>query len=179
MFEAHFDPLWRFMRRLGVDAMDLDDALQEVVLIAANRLGDIPPVSERPFLFGTAFRVANEYRRRRTSRHEVGDDELAYRQDPKPEPDAITDQVRARALLDEVLAVMSTDLRAVFTLYEIEELTMAEISELLGVPMGTVASRLRRAREQFEAKVDRLQARMRDRTVTPAEGSRRGRGSAP
>jgi RNA polymerase sigma-70 factor (ECF subfamily) len=162
MFETHFDPLWRFMRRLGVAQMDLDDALQEVVVIAANRLADIPLPSERSFLFGTAFRVASEHRRRRTSRHEVGDEELARQEDPAPEPDAFSDQVRARALLDEVLAVMPTDLRAVFTLYEIEELTMVEISELLGVPLGTVASRLRRAREQFEARIHRLQVRARE-----------------
>jgi RNA polymerase sigma-70 factor (ECF subfamily) len=59
------------------------------------------------------------------------------------------------------------DLRAVFTLYELEELKMNEIAELLGVPAGTVASRLRRAREHFEAQVARLQARM--------KGERRGR----
>ncbi len=161
MVKAHFDPLWRFMLRLGVDPMDLDDAMQEVVVIAAARLEDIMPQSERSFLFSTAFRVGSEYRRRRASRHEVGEAELVHHEDPTPEPDALADQIRARAVLDGVLAAMPTELRAVFTLYEIEEMTMGEIAEVLGLPQGTVASRLRRAREQFEARVDRLQARMR------------------
>jgi RNA polymerase sigma-70 factor (ECF subfamily) len=56
---------------------------------------------------------------------------------------------------------MPSELRAVFTLYEIEEMTMIEIAQVLDLPQGTVASRLRRAREQFEARVDRLQAQMR------------------
>jgi len=161
MVGAYFDPLWRFLRRLGVDPMDLDDAMQEVVEIAASRLEDIPRASERSFLFSTAFRVGSEFRRRRGRRHEVGDDRLEHELDPSPEPDDLTDQARARAMLDQVLAAMPTDLRAVFTLYEIEEMTMAEIGEVLDLPKGTVASRLRRAREQFEARVDRWQAQRR------------------
>jgi RNA polymerase sigma-70 factor (ECF subfamily) len=167
MVEAHFEALWRFMRRLGVETMDLDDVMQQVLEIAAARLADIAPASERSFLFSTAFRVASEQRRRRHGRREIGDAALDRTQDPTPEPDALTDQARARAVLDQVLAAMPTELRAVFTLYEIEEMTMAEIAELLGLPSGTVASRLRRAREQFEARVDRLQAQMRRKDVQP------------
>jgi RNA polymerase sigma-70 factor, ECF subfamily len=167
MVEVHFDALWRFMRRLGVDPMDLDDAMQEVIEIAAARLSDIAAESERSFLFSTAFRIASEHRRRRASRHEVGAAELELEEDPSPEPDALTDQARARAVLDRVLAAMPTELRSVFTLYEIEEMTMAEIAELLALPPGTVASRLRRAREQFEARVDRLQAEMRRKEALP------------
>jgi RNA polymerase sigma-70 factor (ECF subfamily) len=141
--------------------------MQEVVVIAAARLEDIAPQSERSFLFSTAFRVGSEYRRRRASRHEVGEGELVHHEDPTPEPDALADQIRARAVLDGVLAAMPTDLRAVFTLYEIEEMTMGEIAGLLRLPQGTVASRLRRAREQFEARVDRLQARMRKTEGSP------------
>jgi RNA polymerase sigma-70 factor (ECF subfamily) len=167
MVEAHFDALWRFMRRLGVETMDVDDVMQQVLEIAAARLADIATSSERSFLFSTAFRVASEQRRRRQSRREVGDAALARTEDPTPEPDALMDQARARAVLDQVLASMPTELRAVFTLYEIEEMTMAEIAEVLGLPSGTVASRLRRAREQFEAHVDRLQAQMRRKEVLP------------
>ena len=167
MVDAHFDALWRFMRRLGVETVDVDDAMQQVLEIAAARLADIARPSERSFLFSTAFRVASEQRRRRQSRREVGDAALARKEDPTPEPDALTEQARARAVLDQVLAAMPTELRAVFTLYEIEEMTMAEIAEVLGLPSGTVASRLRRAREQFEARVDRLQAQMRRKEVLP------------
>jgi len=153
--------------RLGVATRDLDDAMQEVVVIAALRLDEIPGPAEKSFLFGTALRVASQWRRFRERRREVGDGALAEQEDPVPDADALLDQARARTLLDEVLESMPIDLRAVFALYEIEELQMNEIAELLGVPTGTVASRLRRAREHFEAQVARVQARM--------KGERRGR----
>jgi RNA polymerase sigma-70 factor (ECF subfamily) len=160
MVRAHFDHLWAFMRRLGVFEMDLDDAMQEVIVIAATKLSQIPAASERSFLFSTAFRVGSEWRRKRGARREVSEDELLDREDPAPEPDVLADQSRARVMLDTVLADMATELRAVFTLYEIDEMTMSEIAELLGLPPGTVASRLRRAREEFEQKVERLQMQM-------------------
>jgi RNA polymerase sigma-70 factor (ECF subfamily) len=61
--------------------------------------------------------------------------------------------------LDRVLAAMPLDLRAVFVLYELDGFTMAEIAENLDLSPGTVASRLRRGREQFDARVERLSAR--------------------
>jgi RNA polymerase sigma-70 factor, ECF subfamily len=167
MVEAHVDPLWRFMRRLGVATRDLDDAMQEVVVIAAMRLDSIPGPAEKAFLFGTALRVASEWRRFRERRREVGDAMLAEHEDAVPDADALIDQARARTMLDDVLEAMPIDLRAVFTLYELEELQMNEIAELLGVPAGTVASRLRRGREHFEAQVARLQARMKGERKRP------------
>ena len=61
------------------------------------------------------------------------------------------DEQRARAMLDEIIAGMGEELSAVFVLHEIEEVTMAEIASMLEIPAGTVASRLRRAREAFSA----------------------------
>jgi RNA polymerase sigma-70 factor (ECF subfamily) len=156
MVDVHFDGLWRFVRRLGVPEVDVDDAIQEVIEITAGRLADIAPERERSFMFGTAFRVGSERRRRVTSRREVSEEALLDSEDPSASPDALLDQARARALLEEILRSMPTDLRAVFTLYEIEEMTMAEIAELLSLPPGTVASRLRRAREKFEQDVSKL-----------------------
>jgi len=167
LIQSHYDSLWRFIRRLGVEPMDLDDAMQQIFEIAASRLDAISAESERSFLFSTAFRVGSEQRRRHDARRETDDAELADREDPAPEPDILADQARARAVLDRVLADMPPELRAVFMLYEIEEMTMSEIAELLGLPPGTVASRVRRATEQFEARVERLQAEMRRKGVRP------------
>jgi RNA polymerase sigma-70 factor (ECF subfamily) len=157
---TYFEPLWRFMRRLGVLEMDLDDAMQEVVIVTSERLKDIPVTSERSFLYGTAFRIASEWRRKRSGRREVGEEMLIDHIDPRPEPDAVSQDADARALLDRVLAQMPTDMRAVFTLYELEEMTMAEIADVLSLAPGTVASRLRRARAHFEAQIADLQRDM-------------------
>lgn len=159
MVGDHFEGLWLFLRRLGVLEVEIDDAIQEVILIAANRLADIAADSERSFLFSTAFRVAAAARRKRAGRHEISDEVLSDQHDPAPGPDALSDQARARAMLDAVLAQMPIDLRAVFVLYEIDERTMSEIATLLDLAPGTVASRLRRARLHFDTQVGRIQAR--------------------
>ncbi|MDX2091773.1 MAG: sigma-70 family RNA polymerase sigma factor [Kofleriaceae bacterium] len=66
--------------------------------------------------------------------------------DLAPSPAEVADRQRARAVLDRILDAMDDDLRAVFVLYELEELTMSEIANTLELTPGTVASRLRRAR---------------------------------
>jgi RNA polymerase sigma-70 factor (ECF subfamily) len=160
MVDANLDFIWRSLRRLGVSANDADDCAQQVFMVAARRLDSIREGSERAFLFSTAMRVASDARRARMRRREVpSDDDLPERSDPGPSPDEIVDRQRARALLDEVLEAMPMDLRAVFVLFELEELGTPEIAKLLEIPVGTAASRLRRAREEFQTIVGRMRAR--------------------
>ena len=59
-------------------------------------------------------------------------------------------EAEARRVLDRILASMAEDLRDVFVMAELEEMTMADIAVALEIPPGTVASRLRRARAWFE-----------------------------
>lgn len=159
MLDEHFDFIWRSLRRLGLRADRADDAAQQVFMVASQRLASIQRGSERSFLFGTAMRVASDIRRSAAYRREIADDEAGLRVDSGVRADDLVDQRRARELLDRVLEDMELDTRTVFVLFEVEEMTMAEIAELLGVPQGTVASRLRRAREDFEARVKRLTRR--------------------
>jgi len=159
LFDREFDFVWRSLRRLGVPSLTIDDATQEVFLVVSRRLADILPGRERSFLFGTALRVASDARRALARRGEVVEDGLERIADATPGPDQAIDQQRARAVLDEVLATLDLDLRAVFVLYELEEMTMADIAVTLGLAPGTVASRLRRAREAFQASVARRNRR--------------------
>jgi RNA polymerase sigma-70 factor (ECF subfamily) len=160
MLAAHYDLVWRSLRRFGVRPGDVDDAAQQVFLVAARKLDVIEPGAERSFLVGTAMRVASDARRAATRRREVQDeDPIHERRDSSPGPEELADRHRARALLDEVLDGMPLDLRAVFVLFELEELPTAEIASLVGVPVGTVASRLRRARGEFHRIAARLRAR--------------------
>lgn len=159
MFDAHYDFIWRTLRRFGVDAGRVDDAAQQVFMIAAQKLDLVAEGSERSFLFGTAMRVASDVRRSAPVRREVASDAADYEVSTSPLPDELVDQRRARELLDRVLDSMDDDLRAVLVMFELEGMVTPEIAELLGIPVGTAASRLRRAREDFQAKVDRLAAR--------------------
>ncbi|HTJ83528.1 MAG TPA: sigma-70 family RNA polymerase sigma factor [Polyangiaceae bacterium] len=159
--------VWRSLLRLGVPRADVDDALQHVFLVVSRRLADVVEGSERAFLYGVCLRVASRARRSEARRREVADSGEIERVDPGARPDELLERARARALLDEILEAMPLDLRSVFTLFELEQLTMVEIAELLGVPQGTVASRLRRARETFTEHRKRIEAKLRtDRALS-------------
>jgi RNA polymerase sigma-70 factor (ECF subfamily) len=154
----NYEFLWRSLRRLGVAEASVEDAAQQVLVVFAQRLDDVHPGAERAFLFATATRIASDVRKRQLRSRELTDSE-AIEAHPSPAPSAeqLIDQGRARDLLDVILAEMPLELRTVFILFELEEMTMAAIAETLALPAGTVASRLRRARALFEEKASRLQ----------------------
>ena len=150
MIERDYRFIWRLLRRLGVPSHSVDDGAQQVFLIMAERLDDILQASERSFAYGTALRVAQDYRRRGLRERSVTDAEsLSEQVCNTPDPEELTSQRRAREQLDRVLDAMPIELRAVFVLFELEGMTSPEIAEISGLPLGTVASRLRRARERF------------------------------
>jgi RNA polymerase sigma-70 factor (ECF subfamily) len=162
MVDAHFDVVWRSLRRLGVPDGGVDDAAQQVFLVASRKVDEIGLGGERAYLLGVAVRVAADARRAHRRRREVfkadeDEPDEEGRLDPgaSPTTEDLVDQKRARELLDEVLAEMPEDLREVFVLFEVEGIGVAQIASLLGVPLGTVGSRIRRARELFEKKVNR------------------------
>lgn len=155
MVDAHLGRVWSLLRRLGVASEALDDAAQQVFIVAARRVDEIEAGRERAYLHGIAVRVASEQRRAASRRERLAPSA------PLPLlPDELLEQKRARALLDEVLDAMPFDLRAAFVLFELDELTVPEIARLLEIPEGTAASRLRRAREQFRARVRELKEQM-------------------
>lgn len=160
MFDSHYDFIWRSLRRLGVPDAHVDDAAQDVFVVASRKLATIEVGRERAYLFGTATRVAADARRSRARRREdAGDPAQAIAQvaDAGPAPDALVEQKRARALLDRAIEALAEDVRPVFVLFELEGMTMSEIAECLDLAPGTVASRLRRARDTFRGIVKTLQ----------------------
>ncbi|MEJ7601707.1 MAG: sigma-70 family RNA polymerase sigma factor [Kofleriaceae bacterium] len=158
LFHDHFDLVWRTVRRLGVPPAAVDDAAQEVFVIVSRKLDVIEPGKERAFLYGIAMRVASDARRAQHRRGKPAEIELEILVDGAPSPEDLLDRKRARAQLDAVIASMPDDVRGVFVLYELESLTMAEIAVALDLAPGTVASRLRRAREVFSSLVARIAA---------------------
>jgi RNA polymerase sigma-70 factor, ECF subfamily len=159
MARDDFQFIWRSLRRLGVPEVATDDAAQKVFEIATRRLAVIRPGAERAFLFHTAVRVALEVRRRAIACRETPDGAIDDAIDPGVLPDEATEWKRRREVLDDLLDSMPMDLRAVLVLFELERMATQDIAVFLGIPRGTAASRLRRAREHFEAQVKRLRAR--------------------
>jgi RNA polymerase sigma-70 factor (ECF subfamily) len=158
MVEQHFDLVWRSLRRLGVADNALDDAAQQVFIVAARKLDAIEVAGERAYLVGIATRVASDMRRTWARRREAPGEDPAERSDPQASTEELVDQKRARQMLDDILSAMPMDLRAAFTMFEIEGMSAPEIAVALAIPIGTVSSRLRRARQFFREQVESLAA---------------------
>jgi RNA polymerase sigma-70 factor (ECF subfamily) len=159
VIERHYDFVWRTLQYLGMSEANAEDGAQQVMCVLARRIVEIEPGAETSFLFSTAVRVAAENRRnarRRPPAFDVVDVEALVAE--APSADELVDRRRAREVLGKVLEAIPEDLRIVFVLFEIEELTSPTIAEMIGVPLGTVASRQRRAREEFQAIVSRMRA---------------------
>jgi RNA polymerase sigma-70 factor (ECF subfamily) len=160
--DTHYDAIWRFLRRLGVAHSDCEDAAQKVFIVFAERVGSVNEKAERSFLFSSALRVASDARKKKSYTHELlaKDGDRVDATDPAVSADEAIDARRKRRWLDDVLDSLSEEHRAVLVLVDIDEQTMADASDALGIPPGTVASRLRRARELFEAGAQTLKAKL-------------------
>ncbi|WP_242515220.1 RNA polymerase sigma factor [Sorangium cellulosum] len=156
LVDAHVDFIGRVLRNAGTPAAEIDDAVQRTFIAAARRLDDMRPGAEKSFLLQIALHVAAHARRSAARRREVPAAEPPDVVDSAT-PEQLTSQKRARQMLDQVLDQMDEDLRTVFVLYEFEEMSMVEIAGVLGIPQGTVASRLRRARADFRERVRALE----------------------
>lgn len=152
----HLAFVWRTLRRFGVQPADVDDATQRVFMIANDKLERIRPGSERSFLVAVAMRVAS-HTRRANQRREAAHQRWFESQSEMPPAEGPARQTEARDLLDRVLDKMPDNLRSVFVLFELEELTVDEVAAVLSLPRGTVATRLRRARMVFQEQAKRLE----------------------
>lgn len=158
--DAHLRLVWCVLRRAGLGESDADEATQDVFMVLHRRLEEVPVRAERSFLIGTALRVASDRRRAQAARPQAP---LIHEPPGRgPGADELVALRRARVWLDEALATLSEEQRAVFVLTELEELTAREVAEILEIPLGTVASRLRTARQTFDAAVRRLHLRRRE-----------------
>lgn len=160
--DDHYLFVWRSLRRLGVPENEADDVAQEVFLVFSRKLETIDVSAERGFLFRTATYTAmhaqRKYRRQRTLEESAAILE-GEGEHPSVEEDA--ERQERLAALDSLLAKLSDELRAVVILCDLEEMTMTEAAEILAVPAGTVASRLRRARAELSAGMTRFTRSMR------------------
>jgi RNA polymerase sigma-70 factor, ECF subfamily len=163
LYEEYFPLVWRWATRLGVMPSSLDDVVQEIFLTIYTRVDEFEGRSSlKTWIFGVTLGVTRNYRRRRGAGL-TGDGSVeldAFVADGGPHPEAVAQQSEEMALLNTILDGLDDEKREVFVLAELEELSMTEIAQILGLNPNTVSSRLRLARQAVRAAWER--AAMRD-----------------
>jgi RNA polymerase sigma-70 factor (ECF subfamily) len=161
IYERYFPYVWRSVQRLGVPAAHTDDVVQEVFIIAHQKLAAFEGRSSiKTWLYGIALRRARVHRSRAPLAWQEEDvDDARVRAPDAARPDRRAEYVEAARVVNTILNGLDDDQREVFVLAELEELSAPEIAEVLGVKPNTVYSRLRLARDAFDKAVARYRAR--------------------
>jgi RNA polymerase sigma-70 factor (ECF subfamily) len=158
----------RFVFRVAygvlLNAHDAEDAVQETFLKIYRNGGWRHAENERAFLARVAWRAAVD--RRRTIRPEgpIPDLEETPRAplqlvSPHPGPELAMVAANQHALVHSMIDALPEELRLPLVLSASEELTSREIATILGIPEGTVRTRLQRARQALRERIANLQTR--------------------
>lgn len=159
VYDEHFEFVWRSARRLGVPEASLDDVVQDVFVTVYRRLSDFEGRSQlKTWIFGILRHTVRDLRR---SARRKPTEALAH--DPAdssaPSPQDAAARGQAAELLQAVLNELSEELREVFVLCELEQLSAPEVAVALSLNVNTVYSRLRGARKDFDAALRRMRCR--------------------
>jgi RNA polymerase sigma-70 factor, ECF subfamily len=161
VYAAHADLVWVTLQRFGVSSGDLEDAFQDVFIVVQKKLPQFDGANRlSSWLFAICRRVASTHRRKarknRERTSELGAIDVA---DSAMGPERLAETRQAQAQLARVLDGMDLDRRAVFVMFEMEDMPCDEIAAIVGVPVGTVYSRLHAARKEFAKLLEQDRAR--------------------
>ena len=163
IYRRYFDFVWSSVRHLGVGTDGIDDVVQEVFIVIHAKLHSVQqPESLRSWIYGVVRRTVSGHRRAQLGKPTATAPLEMLERAPAPAngtPLAVAEQHAQWALLSSLLAELDEPKREVFILAELEEMTVPEIAEALELPLNTAYSRLRSARQAFEAVLARRAAR--------------------
>ncbi len=152
LFRLHSRYVAAFLRRLGLGDDSIDDAVQEVFLVACKRGGYRPGSgSARTWLGAITIRVAANARRTRQRRRETQDDRLLENQVAAHAPDIMVLLREELTHVERALRAMSDLHREVLLRFSVAGHSCDDIARSMGIPTGTVYSRLHAARTSFFA----------------------------
>lgn len=153
VYGAYLPYVWTLLRRFGVSDVHREDLVHDVFVVVHARLASFDVARPmKPWLFGICFNVASDHTRRASVRSEVANEAVlatARAHGPSVEDELIRKE-RARRV-EQAIAAIELERRAVFLLHEIDETPIPAVAEALGIPLNTAYSRLRLAREEFKA----------------------------
>ena len=165
VYEEHFSFVWRSALRLGAPAAIADDVVQEIFVVVYRKLNEFEGRSSvKTWLFGIVLHVVRTQRRSLRAKHPhalypelSADPETLI--DDRTGPHEAAVQAEAAQLVNQLLEALDEDKRAVFILAELEQMSAVEIARAVAIPLNTVYSRLRLARQEFAAAAARHRAR--------------------
>ncbi|HYM41394.1 MAG TPA: sigma-70 family RNA polymerase sigma factor [Steroidobacteraceae bacterium] len=160
-FEAlvlpHLDAAHRLARWLNRSPGDADDIVQEACMRAYRAFDTLRGPDARPWLLAIVRNCslsALAERRRRAHEPLTGEHEALAQQagaEPPPDPESASIERDEQRLLARLVAALPEEQREVLLLREMEDMSYREIAEIAQVPIGTVMSRLARARAALKA----------------------------
>jgi RNA polymerase sigma-70 factor, ECF subfamily len=147
----HLDAAYNLARHLLRDAHEAEDAVQESFVRAIRHFGGFRGVDGRAWLLAIVRNTCfTQLRRRRSGGEKVEfDEEVHVIADDASGPEADLARTIAAESVRQGLDRLAVEFREVLVLRELEGLSYKEIAEVAGVPIGTVMSRLARARRQL------------------------------
>ena len=151
LYDQQFQRVYRLVLRLGVPEREAPDVCQEVFLRVHRGLGRFRGEAQiGTWVFRIALNEARRAGRLRSVRQALA---ALYTREPADgpaRPDDVAERAEGWRELSALLARMKPKLREVFVLFEIEELSLDQVSAVLGGGTETVKSRIKRARAEFE-----------------------------
>jgi RNA polymerase sigma factor (sigma-70 family) len=157
LFERHYEAIARFFHNKA--RHDADDLIQRTFLRCVETHARIrDPASFRYYLFGVARNVLLEYleEKGRRQRREVLNFLSTSIEDLAPTPSSALARAREERLILHALRRIPLELQIILELYYWEELRARELAEVLDLPEGTIRTRIRRAKQLFEAEIARV-----------------------
>ena len=169
-FRIEFEYVQRTLRRLGTDQSEVDDLAQEVFLVMHRRWSEFDQSRPlRPYLFGVAVRIALASQRKRAREVAFGNIELG---DDGPGPEEVLSNKQTRAVVQAALKRIPLPRRTVLVMHELDRVPVTEVAATLSIPLFTVYSRLRKAREELKVETQRiLRGKHERRTVASVTAS--------
>ena len=147
--ERHLDQVWRQLRAMGVPLRSVDDATQDVFLIAHSKFTSFEHrAALRTWLYAITYRVGCNYRRAAAREPQLDFDELVHDACTRDPEESLIDKQSAE-FVQRFAGGLSEKLRDVFVLCLLEEQRVPEVAALLQLPENTVYSRIRLLREAF------------------------------
>jgi RNA polymerase sigma-70 factor (ECF subfamily) len=149
----HLDAAYNLARWLVGVPSDADDVVQEACLRALRFFGGFRGDDARAWLLAIVRNTCYDWLRKNRQYTLAGSDELDLAADTAPDPEAVELRNADRRLVRDCLERLPAEYREALILREMEELSYRQIAQVTGVPIGTVMSRLARARKRLETEL--------------------------